>query len=243
MKMKTLLEIINKNNFFYISSLLLIVACGFFLSFYTRADGFMFMNSYHTAMLTVFFQNITFCGDGLFTLLLFSIIILSFKKHRKLALLLLIGFLSSGIFSQILKHLIASPRPSVYFESHHYTYFLDTFSNCRVGFHSFPSGHTASAFAMVTIITNYFRRRHIWAISLLFAMTIGYSRIYLAHHFLIDVLAGAFIGVLSGTLTILWYNKSSFKIKKIIVKNQTALYPLRITIFKNLNKQNANGSY
>jgi membrane-associated phospholipid phosphatase len=241
--MKTLLEVINKNNFFYISTLLLIVACGFFLTIYTRADGFMFMNSYHTTILTVIFQNITFFGDGLFTIIVFFIINISFKKHRKLAFLLLIGFLSSGIFSQIIKHLIASPRPSTFFELQHYAYYLDTFSTCRIGFQSFPSGHTASAFAMVTIAVNYFRKRHIWTLSLLFAIVIGYSRIYLAHHFLIDVLAGAFIGVLSGTLTLLWYNKNSFKIRKFIIKNQTALSHLRITTFKNPHKQKINGSY
>ena len=203
----------------------------------------MLMNSLHTTGLTIFFQNITFCGDGLFTLIVFTIIILAFKKHRKLAVLLLISFLISGIFSQIIKHLISSPRPSVYFQSHHYSFILDTFSNCRVGFRSFPSGHTASAFAMATIITDYFRRKHIWAFALLSAIIIGYSRIYLAHHFLIDVLAGAFIGILSAILTILWYNKNGFKFKKFNIKNPIGLNRQRETIFKNLNDQNANRSY
>lgn len=240
--MKRLLEIINKNSFFYCSSLLLITACGYFLSIYSRADGFMFMNSFHSTVLTVFFQNITFCGDGLFTLILFVIIMVSFKKHRELGVLLLIGYLSSGILSQIIKHFVTSPRPSVYFESHHYAYYLDTFSNCRIGFRSFPSGHTASAFAMVTVFTNYFKKRHIWAFSLLFAAAIGYSRIYLAHHFLIDVLAGAILGVLSGTFSILWYRKNKFKIKKTAIQI-TRQFNLAMHNFKTQHKPNTNGSY
>jgi membrane-associated phospholipid phosphatase len=196
------------------------------------------MNGFHTSLLTVFFQNITFCGDGLFTIIVFTIIMISFKKHRDLGIVLIISYLSSGLLAQIIKHLVMSPRPSVYFESHHYAYYLDTFSNCRIGFRSFPSGHTSSAFAMVTVFTSYLKKRHIWALCLLFAVAIGYSRIYLAHHFLIDVLAGAIIGVLSGTLSVFWYNKNRFKIKKIVKQFHTATHNP-----KTQHKPNINGSY
>jgi membrane-associated phospholipid phosphatase len=240
--MKTLLEIINKNNFFYIGCLLLSLVCTLFLSIYSRADGFIFMNGVHTSYLTFFFQNITFCGDGAFSLLVFAIILFSYKKHRKLAILLLFSYLSSGLLSQIIKHLVMSPRPSVYFESHHYAYYLDTFSNCRIGFRSFPSGHTASAFAMVTVFTNYFKKRHIWAFSLLFAAAVGYSRIYLAHHFLIDVLVGAILGVLSGTFSILWYNKNKNQIRRI-EKKITKQFNSTLHNSKTQHNPNINGSY
>ncbi|WP_281323650.1 phosphatase PAP2 family protein [Flavobacterium sp. IMCC34518] len=240
--MKTLLEIINKNNFFYIGSLLLIFVCCLFLSIYSRADGFMFMNGFHTTFLTIFFQNITLCGDGAFSLIVFTIILISFKKHRKLAILLLLSYVSSGILSQIIKLFVTSPRPSVYFESHHYAYYLDTFSNCRIGFRSFPSGHTASAFAMVTVFTNYLKKRHIWAFSLLFAIVVGYSRIYLAHHFLIDVLAGAILGILSGTFSILWFKKNQIKIKKR-TRQFTRKFNLVMQNIKTQHKPNINGSY
>lgn len=242
MKMKRLLEIIDKNNFFYIASLLLTISAVFFLCTNTKANSFIILNVFHSASLTIFFQNITICGDGLFTLLLFVVIMLSFKKHRELGVLLLLGYLSSGILSQIIKHFVMSPRPSVYFESLHYSYYLDTFSNCRIGFRSFPSGHTASAFAMVTVFTNYFKTRHIWAFSLLFAMAIGYSRIYLAHHFPIDVLAGATLGILSGTFSILWYRKNKFKIKKAGIQI-TRQYNLTMHNFKTQHKPKINGSY
>ncbi len=172
------------------------------------------MNGFHTSLLTILFQNITFCGDGLFIIIVFTIIMISFKKHRDLGVVLLISYLSSGLLSQVIKQFVTSPRPSVYFESLHYAYYLDTFSNCRIGFRSFPSGHTASAFAMVTVLTSYFKKRHVWALCLLFAVAIGYSRIYLAHHFLIDVLAGALIGVLLGTLSVLWFKKKKIQNQK-----------------------------
>ncbi|WP_182648369.1 phosphatase PAP2 family protein [Flavobacterium sp. SOK18b] len=196
------------------------------------------MNGFHTSLLTIIFQNITFCGDGLFIIIVFTIIMISFKKHRDLGVVLLISYLSSGLLSQVIKQFVTSPRPSVYFESLHYAYYLDTFSNCRIGFRSFPSGHTASAFAMVTVLTSYFKKRHVWALCLLFAVAIGYSRIYLAHHFLIDVLAGALIGVLSGTLSVLWFKKKRFKIKKIVKQFQIAIHNS-----KTQHKPNINGSY
>jgi membrane-associated phospholipid phosphatase len=240
--MKTLLKIINRNNFFYISCLALTIASVFFLSFYSKADTFIIMNGLHTSLLTIFFQNITFCGDGLFTIIVFAIIMISFKKHRELGVVLLISYLSSGLLSQIIKHFVMSPRPSVYFEAHHYTYYLDTFSNCRIGFRSFPSGHTASAFAMVTVFTIYFKKRHVWALCLLFAVAIGYSRIYLAHHFLIDVLAGGILGILSSTFSILWYSKNKFKIRKI-AKKITKQLNSAIHNSKTQHKPNINGSY
>ncbi len=236
--MKTLLKIINKNSFFYSSCLALTIACMFFLIFYSKADTFIIMNGFHTSLLTILFQNITFCGDGLFIIIVFTIIMISFKKHRDLGVVLLISYLSSGLLSQVIKQFVTSPRPSVYFESLHYAYYLDTFSNCRIGFRSFPSGHTASAFAMVTVLTSYFKKRHVWALCLLFAVAIGYSRIYLAHHFLIDVLAGALIGVLLGTLSVLWFKKKRFKIKKIVKQFQIAIHNS-----KTQHKPNVNGSY
>nr|WP_315249860.1 phosphatase PAP2 family protein [uncultured Flavobacterium sp.] len=160
--MKRLTEIITKNNFFYTSVLQLIIACNIFLCIYSRAEGFVLMNSFHSTALTIFFQNITYCGDDLFNLILVAIIMYFFKKHRELGLLLLIGYLSSGILSQIIKNFVFSPRPNVYFAYYHPNYNLDTFTNSK-SYRSFPSGHTASVFAMATIFTNYFKKRYLSA--------------------------------------------------------------------------------
>jgi membrane-associated phospholipid phosphatase len=216
--MNTFFSLLSKNSLFYKLNLLLIISIVVLLYVFSRTEGFILLNSYHTQNLKIFFQNITFLGDGMFTFLVSSVILVFFKKHRKLALLLVLAYLISGLFSQIFKTIITSPRPSVYFASHKYKFYLDTFVNSRVGFRSFPSGHSASAFAMATIFSTYFTRKRITVFSLGFGILIGYSRIYLAHHFLIDVLGGALIGVLFATLSIVWYETISLKIIKTVTK-------------------------
>ncbi len=58
---------------------------------------------------------------------------------------------------------------------------------------SFPSGHTAYAFAAATCIAYYNRK---WGImALVFAAIVGLSRMYLYVHWPTDVLAGAIVGM------------------------------------------------
>jgi len=205
--MGSLVNIIKTNILFYRAILVLFFGTTLFLSLFSRVEGFIILNSFHTQFLNSFFNYITFLGDGLFTIVVSVVIVIFFKKHSKLALLLVVAYLSSGIFAQLFKSMFHAPRPSLYFQLHHYKYYLDTFKNSRAGFNSFPSGHSSSAFAMVTIIALYYRRKYVSYGALFLGILAGYSRVYLAHHFLVDVLAGAFLGLLFGSLTYIWLDK------------------------------------
>jgi membrane-associated phospholipid phosphatase len=75
---------------------------------------------------------------------------------------------------------------------------------------SFPSGHTASAFAGATFIYKRYGIKYS-LLPYIGAIYTGYSRVYAKKHYLKDVVAGAFIGVISNL-----YFVTSYKNLQII---------------------------
>lgn len=163
---------------------------------FDKSDSFIQLNGVHNFALDVFFVNYTFLGDGIFASAL--VLFCWWKGKRQLALQLLTAFLISGLAAQIIKNLIDAPRPRLFFEASQYRYFIDGITLANN--HSFPSGHTATAFALATIFALHFNKKH-WSVILLAgAVLVAYSRLYLAQHFLIDVWVGAWLGLLGGLL-------------------------------------------
>jgi undecaprenyl-diphosphatase len=69
---------------------------------------------------------------------------------------------------------------------------------------SFPSGHTATAFAAAAVVGAFYPRLR-WPLYSLAAL-VGLSRIYLGVHFTLDVLAGALLGISVG-LGLVWIGR------------------------------------
>ena len=118
------------------------------------------------------------------------------KKYRKQGVLLL-GGLAVGLLvgNVILKNVVARPRPC----------WLDSSVRLLVASpadYSFPSGHTLSSVIGAVVLTRTNRRFGYAAIPL--AALIAFSRLYLYVHFPSDVLAGAILGVVIGTLVYRW---------------------------------------
>ncbi len=179
--------------------LILLLAASFMLMINGKAASFISLNSYHPFLLNVFFINYTFLGDGIFALCLTVIFFFYFKRNQQASALLL-SFLISGLAAQIIKNLVYSPRPHIYFEPGQYLYFID--GVILANHSSFPSGHTATAFAIATVLVMMMKNKNLQLLVLLAAVLVGYSRIYLAQHFLLDVIAGSFIGSASGILSV-----------------------------------------
>ena len=159
-----------------------------------QTPTFLFINRYTQLLPDTLWAWLTFIGNG------WGIFALCFPLLLLAPRLLSAGLLASligGAISQIIKPFLALPRPAGVLA-------LEDFY--RIGEpllqKAMPSGHTLTAFAVVSGI--YFasdrdKRASLWWIFLI-ASFAGISRNALGAHWLTDVLAGCAIGLWSGML-------------------------------------------
>ncbi len=129
-------------------------------------------------------------GDGGICFIVLSVLLLFFKKTRRIGFVALLALALGALCTNIaLKQIVSRPRPYVTMQallpllpSH------DPFS--------FPSGHTTAAFAYCTAI--FLQAKNKWYTNALmvFAALMGISRIYVGVHYLTDVFAGVVVGTL-----------------------------------------------
>jgi membrane-associated phospholipid phosphatase len=182
--MQNLLNEIKSNKIYFYTFIFLLFLSFSCIGFYGKSASFIFLNSYHSFWLNFFFINYTFIGDGIFACCLIGLLYFYFK-NKNLAINVFYSFLISGLGAQIIKNMVNSPRPKLYFEPGTYLNFIDGVS--KSGYSSFPSGHTATAFAIATVLVLTMKNKNWQLLILSAAVLVGYSRVYLAQHFLIDV--------------------------------------------------------
>ena len=69
---------------------------------------------------------------------------------------------------------------------------------------SFPSGHTASAFLVMTLLSSFFHIPALQIGTFVWAAMVGVARVYLGVHYPTDVLAGALLGICTAEIGI-WF--------------------------------------
>lgn len=68
---------------------------------------------------------------------------------------------------------------------------------------SFPSNHTSSTAAVLTVLTYYYRKFWpVWLLATLFLLFIAFSRVHNGMHYPTDVLVGAVLGIIYGVIAI-----------------------------------------
>lgn len=75
------------------------------------------------------------------------------------------------------------------------------------GLYSFPSAHAANSMCIAVLTSLIFKRRWYTCTILLWSVTMGFSRIYLARHFFTDVICGLLLGAIIGAGIYLLWNK------------------------------------
>ena len=143
---------------------------------------------------------ITFLGEGhLFGL---GAILLSFHSFRA-GLAVAITGLAVLFASALLKHYVFPdfPRPAGFFSENSLRIIsgLEMHKN-----HSFPSGHTMAAFGAFSICAFHIRTIGISWLFAFMALAVGLSRVYLNQHFLVDVVAGAWMGYMLSSAVAAW---------------------------------------
>lgn len=146
--------------------------------------------------LAVFFN---YAGEHGEIWIAFTLILLLCRRTRKAGLAMaiaLVSYLVAGDF--ILKPLFARPRPCDVNTA-------VTILVKRPHGHSFPSGHTASAFAAAFALCR--QDRKLGSPALILAVFIAFTRLYLYVHFPTDILGGVVLGLALGALASLLADK------------------------------------
>jgi undecaprenyl-diphosphatase len=159
---------------------------------------FYIYHHWHAFFLDYILSVTTSLGDGKFIWISLVYLLLWDKKTRKYGVLLCISLiLSTYLGDGILKPLFKRERPYV-------DYPTITLLLKKPGGYSFPSGHTMAAFASATILYHY--NNHYGILIFIFALVMGYSRIYFFFHYPLDVLVGAILGIVVSLFTIKFFS-------------------------------------
>lgn len=177
----------------------------------------------------IFFTHL---GDeGIFWIAL-SVVLLLFKKTRKLGLASLISIVCVSFMNSIvLKDLFGRLRPylidSAYWErvaTDGWNYTMP-FENLKEKSFSFPSGHTATSFGAAFGIFYIDKKKGI--VPLILAALIGFSRIYIHVHYPSDVIGGVITGILFSLIACLVVFKLFGKyLDKLNEKCKYKLFPV-----------------
>jgi len=168
-----------------------------------KGNDVLFLNGMHSPFLDLFFSSITNLGNGL---ILIPILIWTLFHEFRLSIIVATAGALHGLLITILKRLVFPDmlRPAAILDNE----FIHFVSGVNVHTsHSFPSGHTATIFLVTFLICNYIKNKIATVFLLVLATLVGFSRVYLAQHFLMDVAAGSMIGTLCAFLCLVMFDE------------------------------------
>jgi len=112
------------------------------------------------------------------------------KKWTRIFLSMLIALAIAGVVGRGIEIATGRARPSVRTE--------EVWNRFSSKYHAFPSGHVTASMAFFCVLFLANRRAGLACLPII--ILIGFSRLYLAAHYLSDVVCGAILGILSALL-------------------------------------------
>lgn len=192
-------------------SLIMTTAVAAVVLYLGKNDSFQLINGFHSALADQFFKYVTYAGDGIMWVFVF---LFSFFYRKKYIVAVIAGILISTLLTQFLKRVVFPEdlRPITFLTETFPVHVVEGVSMKRM--YSFPSGHAAAAFTMALILAHMINTRSASVFFPALAMLAGYSRVYLAQHFLTDVLFGMCIGIVSALLSLLIFKSFAKAIRE-----------------------------
>lgn len=186
----------------YLGSHLLLMALGLgLLIIMGYKDSFLWLNGHNHPLFDRVMPHLTHLADGVILTCIFVL----FRGKNNLAWIFtaLLGFFVLGFCVNLLKYQVFSDwnRPGLYLQAGSF-HLISVQGECC---NTLPSGHSATASIMFFFFALLLERRAVfWGYFLaLFAVVLGYTRIYIGVHYLGDVLAGQLLGLVVACLTYL----------------------------------------
>ncbi len=168
---------------------------------FDEAVSLYFQSIAGNAALDLAMQSISEIGD-VYYMLIFAIILLIIKKTRRIGLALMILLVLATLLTGYIKCGVDRDRPSLDYEGTPFPIELsqDTFALfCEGSFNaSYPSGHAARATIFGVILGFALSQRFPRGcyLLLLYPLLMSISRIYVIHHFPMDVIGGTILGIM-----------------------------------------------
>ncbi|RIX43016.1 MAG: PAP2 family protein [Rhodocyclales bacterium GT-UBC] len=175
---------------FLLGLCLLIVAAAWGLSLGNGWQaGFQTIQAASRLLPEVFWSSLTTLGDER---MLLALLLPFCLRYPRVFWAIVVASLIAGLICRGFKIGLPMPRPAAVLDPEQITVI-----GARLTRHSFPSGHTASAFAFAMVWVAQLGWRRAMPI-LVLAFMVGLSRVAVGAHWPMDVLAGALVGSLSG---------------------------------------------
>ena len=193
-----------RNRFLFITYIQVLLLGILVLSFHNKLEISLFVNHLNAPFLDFFFKYWTYFGT--FAVIGPIILIQCFVKYRY-ALITAVSTLMGFVLVQFAKRMIwyDAPRPNVFFEHLQNIHYVA--GEHLHSWHSFPSGHATGAFALFMALALITKRPVYQMLCLIAAILVGYSRMYLSQHFMVDVVVGSVLGTFSAALSYYWFKE------------------------------------